>query len=157
MRARLGVEDPEAAVAHAHAARLALLRRYSAKLAYELELHGGSAELDEMPSRYSALLSDALRVPWPRESWLADVDEGFYAACYLRAWALEYAVAGGGSRASGGSWFESAAAGEWVRGLWRRGTAARRARAARGDGGGRARLRRSSPRRSERTAAPVPT
>ena len=56
MRKRLGVEDPEAAVAHARAARLALLRRYAAKLAYELELHGGSAELREMPARYSALL-----------------------------------------------------------------------------------------------------
>ena len=42
MRKRLGVEDAEAAVAQASAARLALLRRYAAKLAYELELHGGS-------------------------------------------------------------------------------------------------------------------
>ena len=52
--------------------------------------HGGlrGARRDAR-SRYSDPLSEALRVPWPRESWLADVDEGFYAACYLRAWALE--------------------------------------------------------------------
>lgn len=121
MRKRLGVEDAGAAVAQARAARLALLRRYAAKLAYELELHGGSAELGEMPSRYSALLSEALRVPWPRESWLADLDQGFYAACYLRAWALESKWRAAVRERHGGSWFESAAAGEWVRDLWRRG------------------------------------
>ena len=56
LRARLGVEDPESAVAHARAVKLVMLRRYSAKLAYELELHGGSAALAEMPGRYAALL-----------------------------------------------------------------------------------------------------
>ena len=121
MEVGLGVEDPEAAVAHARAARLVLLRRYSAKLAYELELHGGSSELDQMPARYAALLGDALRVPWPRESWLADVDEGFYAACYLQAWALEYRWRAAVRERHGESWFESAGAGEWVRGLWRQG------------------------------------
>ncbi|MGH2965642.1 MAG: hypothetical protein ACRDMH_09720 [Solirubrobacterales bacterium] len=121
MQVGLGVEDPEAAVAHARAASLALVRRYSAKLAYELELHGGSSELDQMPARYAALLGDALRVPWPRESWLADVDEGFYAACYLQAWALEYRLRAAVRERHGEGWFESAGAGEWVRGLWRQG------------------------------------
>jgi hypothetical protein len=121
MRKRLGVEDLEAAVAQAHAARLVLLRRYSAKLAYELELHGDSAKLEGMPSRYSALLGEALGVPWPQESWLADVDQGFYAACYLRAWALESRWRAAVRERHGESWFESPAAGEWVRGLWRRG------------------------------------
>ncbi|HEY7150126.1 MAG TPA: hypothetical protein VH391_00415 [Solirubrobacterales bacterium] len=121
MRERLGVADVDAAVAQADAARLALLRRYSAKLAYELELHGGSTDFDEMPGRYAAVLGDALRVPWPRESWLADVDEGFYAACYLQAWALEARWRAAVREAHGESWFERAAAGEWVRGLWRQG------------------------------------
>ena len=83
------MEDPEPAAAHARAFKLVLVRRYAAKLAYELELHGDSAALDEMPARYAELLTEALRIPWPRASWLADVDGGFYAACYLRAWALE--------------------------------------------------------------------
>ena len=69
--------------------KLVFLRRYAAKLAYELELHGPAAALGEMPARYSELLGEAVRVAWPRVSWLADVDDGFYAACYLRAWALE--------------------------------------------------------------------
>jgi hypothetical protein len=121
MRDRLGVGDPETAVAQARAAKLALLRRYSAKLAYELELHGGSVELDEMPTRYSGLLGEALEVPWPRESWLADVDQGFYAACYLRAWALESRWRAAIRERFGETWFGSAAAGEWIKGLWGRG------------------------------------
>jgi hypothetical protein len=108
-------------VAQARAAKLALLRRYSAKLAYELELHGGSVELDEMPTRYSGLLGEALEVPWPRESWLADVDQGFYAACYLRAWALESRWRAAIRERFGEAWFGSAAAGEWIKGLWGRG------------------------------------
>jgi hypothetical protein len=121
MRERLGVEDADAAVAQAEAARLTLLRRYSAKLAYELELHGGSKELDEMPERYADLLGGALRVPWPGESWLADVDPGFYAACYLQAWALESRWRAEIRKRHGDGWFESADAGAWVRALWRRG------------------------------------
>ena len=31
----------------------------------------------------------ALRVDWPQATWLSDVDPFFYAARYLRAWALE--------------------------------------------------------------------
>jgi hypothetical protein len=98
-----------------------LLRRYSAKLAYELELHGGSSEFGEMPARYAAHLGDALGVPWPQESWLADVDQGFYAACYLQAWTLESRWRAVARERHGEHWFESADAGEWVRGLWRRG------------------------------------
>jgi hypothetical protein len=121
MRERLGVEDAEAAVAQARAARLILLRRYSAKLAYELELHGSLGGLGEMPARYASLLGEALGVPWPRESWLADVDEGFYAACYLQAWALESRWRAAVRECHGEVWFKSADAGEWVRGLWRAG------------------------------------
>ena len=121
LRERLAVEDPLPAVAQARASRLLLLRRYAAKLAYELELHGSPSRLEEMPARYSELLTAALRVPWPRDSWLADVDEGFYAACYLQAWALEARWRAALREAYGEDWFESAAAGEWLRGLWHEG------------------------------------
>ncbi len=89
LRRRLGLENPGPAAAHARAVKLLFVRRYAAKLAYELELHGPSASLSAMPGRYAQLLTEATRVPWPRTTWLADVDGGFYAACYLRAWALE--------------------------------------------------------------------
>jgi hypothetical protein len=117
----LGVDDAEPAVAHARAFELVMLRRYAAKLAYELELHGASVALSEMQSRYSELLTDAIRVPWPPASWLADVDGGFYAACYLRAWALETHWRAALEERFGPRWFSSPDAGEWLRSLWRRG------------------------------------
>ncbi len=118
---RLGVAHPGPAVEHARALRLVMLRRYSAKLAYELDLHSESAVLAEMPGRYAEHLGEAIRVPWPRASWLADVDDGFYAACYLRAWALETHWRGELEERFGERWFASPEAGKWLRGLWRHG------------------------------------
>jgi hypothetical protein len=116
----LGI-DGDAAIEHARAARLVMLRRYSAKIAYEVELHGPGADLDRMPDRYSELLGDAVGVPWPRENWLSDVDSGFYAACYLRAWALEVEWRAELGERFGEDWFERAEAGAWLRGLWSQG------------------------------------
>jgi hypothetical protein len=121
LRERLGVADPGPAVDHARAVRLVMLRRYSAKLAYELDLHAESAQLAQMPRQYAEHLGEAVRVPWPRASWLADVDEGFYAACYLRAWALETHWRAALEERFGERWFASGEAGGWLRGLWRHG------------------------------------
>jgi hypothetical protein len=117
----LGADGAEAAIEHARASRLVFLRRYSAKIAYEVELHGPNADLAEMPQRYARLLSERIGVEWPRETWLSDVDPGFYVGCYLRAWALEVdwrAELGG---RFGDEWFASEDAGAWLRGLWGRG------------------------------------
>ena len=121
LRQRLRMEDPGPAAAHARALKLVFVRRYAAKLAYELELHGPSPTLSEMPGRYADLLTEAIRVPWPRAAWLADVDGGFYAACYLRAWTLETHWRAALRQRFGPSWFASADAGEWLRSLWRHG------------------------------------
>ncbi len=121
LRTRLGLEDPEPAAAHGRAVNLVMLRRYAAKLAYELALHGPSPALEEMPRRYADLLTQAVRVPWPGESWLADVDGGFYAACYLRAWMLETHWRAALRERFGAAWFASPDAGQWLRSLWREG------------------------------------
>ena len=118
---RIGVKDPQPAVGHARAAKLVMLRRYAAKLAYELELHGAPAELGRMPGRYAELLTEATRIPWPSTDWLADVDGGFYAACYLRAWALETEWRAALEERFGSRWFDSPDAGEWLQALWSRG------------------------------------
>jgi hypothetical protein len=121
LRDRLGVGDPAPVVEHSGVFRLVMLRRYSAKLAYELDLHGEGTDLERMSERYAELLSDAVRVPWPRASWLADVDDGFYAACYLRAWALETHWRAALEERFGERWFASREAGAWLRELWRHG------------------------------------
>jgi hypothetical protein len=117
----LGAAEPDAAVAHARAARLVMLRRYSAKIAYEIELHGPNADLDAMQDRYVELLGEGVGIPWPREPWLSDVDPGFYAACYLRAWALEVSWRAALRERFGERWFQRPEAGDWLRGLWAQG------------------------------------
>jgi hypothetical protein len=57
--------------------KLFLIRRYAAKLSYELELHSG-ASLEAVPERYAQLLSTAVGVPCPPSDCLEDVDGGFY-------------------------------------------------------------------------------
>ncbi len=89
------------------------LRRYAAKLAYELELHGGGGagaadtRTDGLAERYAELLGGALAIEWPTETYLADVDPGFYCACYLRAWALETHLRSHLRERFGPAWFES--------------------------------------------------
>ena len=117
----LGVHGAEAAIEHAQAARLIMLRRYSAKIAYEVELHAPGADLSAMPERYSTLLGDRIGVPWPQETWLSDIDPSFYVACYLRAWALEVDWRGAMVERFGDAWFEQADAGAWLRSLWAQG------------------------------------
>jgi hypothetical protein len=121
LREVLGVEDPDAAVSHARAARLLMLRRYSAKIAYEVELHGPGIELDSMRSRYVELLSERVGVAWPAEPWLSDIDPGFYVACYLRAWALERSWRRALRERFGESWFLRPEAGKWLLALWGQG------------------------------------
>jgi hypothetical protein len=121
LRGVLGAADGDGVVLHARAVKLFFLRRFAAKIAYELELHGGGAELDAMPERYAQLIGDATRVQWTPTTWLEDVDGGFYVACYLRAWALEAKWRVALRERFGESWFSDPAAGEWLIGLWRRG------------------------------------
>lgn len=115
----LNIDDSSALAAHARAYRLVYLRRYTAKIAYELELHGtDSGGWDALADRYAELLGEALGIEWPRENFVADVDPGFYSACYLRAWALETHLRSYLRDRFGPSWFDSAQAGEVLRGLW---------------------------------------
>lgn len=119
---RLGVDDADEMAAYARAHRLIYLRRYAAKLAYELDLHTQpEAGDEEHAERYATLLGDALKVSWSPVTFLADVDPGFYCACYLRAWALETHLRAHLRERYGAAWFESRDAGEELVGLWREG------------------------------------
>ena len=103
------------------ASKFVFLRRYASKLSYELELHGGTRPLSEMPGLYAGLLSDAVGVEWPVATYLADVDAGYYAANYLRAWAFETHLRSVLVERFGPEWFRSAEAGALLRRLWREG------------------------------------
>ena len=114
---RLGVADPEPVVEQARASKLIFLRRYSAKLAYELELQG-EGDVDGLDELYARRLSEAVHVDWPRANWLNDVDPFFYCAAYLRAWALETHLRRELQERFGELWFEDPGAGALLRELW---------------------------------------
>jgi hypothetical protein len=118
---RLGVADPAPLAEHARAIRLIYLRRYAAKLTYELELHSTGAQPHALSGRYAELLGRALQVDWPPELFLQDVDPGFYCVCYLQAWALEAYLRTHLRERYGAAWFDSPEAGALLRELWREG------------------------------------
>lgn len=123
LRRRLGVEDRDGTVAaHARASRLVYLRRYAAKLSYELIAHGDEPPGDALlAGAYARSLSGALRVAWPEATYLSDMDPGFYVAAYLRAWALETHLRGWLRDRFGAEWFAVPEAGAALRELWRDG------------------------------------
>ena len=117
----LGSGDGERVTAHSRAVKLFFLRRYAAKILYELELHGPEPDLAAMPERYAELLGGASRVEWTPRTWIEDVDDAFYVACYLRAWALEARWRAALTDRFGEQWFAQPGAGEWLTELWSRG------------------------------------
>ena len=99
---------------------LFFVRRYSAKLLYELEFHGNGS-LDEMSKRYVELLGDALKVEPNPANYLTDIDGGFYASSYLRSWALEAQLREFLREKFGETWITRREAGSLLRELWAEG------------------------------------
>lgn len=114
----LDVRDPRAVVEHSRAAKLVLLRRYAAKLLYEIELHDAPPDPRALRATYARRLGAALQLDWPEATWLSDVDPFFYAARYLRAWALEAELAEELVDAHGPEWFTEPEAGTKLLELW---------------------------------------
>jgi hypothetical protein len=100
--------------------KLYFLRRYAAKLLYELRLHRGGAWAVHR-TEYAGLLGLLTGVITPDERYLADVDDGLYAAKYLRAWQLEGSLATTLRDRFGPTWWRSPDAGKLLRSLWRDG------------------------------------
>jgi hypothetical protein len=93
------------------------VRRYCAKLLYELELFTTNDPLP-MQSRYVELLGDAQKIQPSPVDWLADVDPDFYVTRYLRAWAFESQLSFHLRERFGNEWFASREAGSLLRELW---------------------------------------
>jgi hypothetical protein len=97
-----------------------LVRRYSAKLLYELEFHTAS-DLTALGPRYVELLTDATKVEPAGVDYLGDIDDAFYASQYLRAWALEAQLRAYFRERFGNAWFSKREAGSLLRELWAEG------------------------------------
>ncbi len=100
--------------------KLYFLRRYAAKLLYELRLHRGG-DWTVHRAEYAGLLGLLTGVRTPDTGYLADVDDGLYAARYLRAWLFEASVSESLRDRFGATWWRTAEAGEWLRTTWRAG------------------------------------
>jgi hypothetical protein len=101
--------------------RFYMLRRYSAKLTYEIEFYkrgGIASDRNTLRGRYSRLLEDELRFPYPAERYLDDFDRGFYVAQYLQAWIWEVQLRRHLEHEFGEAWFTQKRAGDFLRELW---------------------------------------
>ena len=87
-------------------AHLAMLRRYAAKLRYELELYGAPT-IALGAEAYAPLLTEATGFRYAPEDALLDLDDGFYAARYLRAWQLEALLAASLTERFDADWFRN--------------------------------------------------
>ena len=117
---RLDVPRPAEFVSEGATGLLYLVRRYSAKLLYELELHS-AADPVPLQKRYVEILGDALKIEPSPTDYLADVDPGFYCTEYLRAWAFETQLKRFLREKFGRAWFTRRDAGSLLRELWSEG------------------------------------
>jgi hypothetical protein len=117
---RLDFSRPHAFAAEGATQLLWTVRRYCAKLLYELEFHTAD-DLPALRPRYVELLSDALKVSPSATDYLADMDQGFYASQYLRAWAFEAQLRAYLRERFGNAWFSRRDAGSLLRELWAEG------------------------------------
>jgi hypothetical protein len=122
--AKLDDESLKRAIRLGVAERLYLLRRYAAKLLFEIEWHSG--ELKGPPSEaYRRLLSRAYGfelTPEDGQRYLVDHDDFFYSADYFRAWFLAAQLEQYLTTYYGPRWWESKEAGRYLKALWAYGT-----------------------------------
>src|SRR5215208_1492788 len=114
---RLDFPRADEFAAEGAAGLLFFVRRYCAKLLYELEFHAAD-DPTTMSSRYVELLGDALKVEPSAIDYLGDIDSGFYVSSYLRSWAFESQLRDFLREEFGSDWFARREAGSLLRELW---------------------------------------
>jgi hypothetical protein len=114
---RLDVPRPGDLARDGAVSLLYFVRRYAAKLLYEIEFFQ-SDDVKPMRSRYAEILGDALKLPVNPESYLDDIDGSFYVIGYLRSWAFEAQLREFLRGELGNEWFARRDAGDLLRELW---------------------------------------
>jgi hypothetical protein len=99
-----------------------LFRRYTAKLRYELELWSDFEHASAYADTYERRVSDASGFRYPRAGFLADMDDGFYSADYLRAWIRAAQVRAALRARIGDDWWRRSETGNFLRELFAQGT-----------------------------------
>jgi hypothetical protein len=101
---------------------LLLFRRYAAKLDYELELWADFPRAPDYAPTYAERLRAATGFRYRPDGYLADMDDGFYSADYLRAWIRAAQLRSFLRERFGAGWWQEPATGEFLRGLFAEGT-----------------------------------
>jgi hypothetical protein len=114
---RLDFPKPEEFAAESAANLLFFVRRYCAKLLYELEFHEAE-DVEALRPRYVEVLGDALKIEPSPVDYLGDIDPGFYVTSYIRSWAFEAQVRTHLRSELGNAWFARREAGSLLRELW---------------------------------------
>jgi hypothetical protein len=95
------------------------IRRYCGRLRYELMLHdSANVRSEHLAQTYAQLQTEATAFRRSPELYLWDVDDGFYAAAYLRAWVFEIGLREHLRTRYGRRWWASRHAGDELIDLW---------------------------------------
>jgi hypothetical protein len=117
LRRRLDMPRPDEYAIEGATGLLYFVRRYAAKLLYELEFFVAD-DITTMKPRYVDILADALKIEPSETDYLADIDGGFYVTEYLRSWAFEAQLRDFLREKFGNDWFARRDAGGLLRELW---------------------------------------
>lgn len=90
------------------------LRRYCAKLNYEIELYGGGVSWDSLPDLYVDELTRATTFQYQPADAFVDVDPHYYAVRYLRAWQLQALITETLVERYDVDWWRNPRAGPWL-------------------------------------------
>jgi hypothetical protein len=99
-----------------------LFRRYEAKLRFELDFWSRFADDGGSADGYAEYLTEATGIAYRRDSYLSDMDAGFYSADYLRAWVRSAQLKEHLRKEIGADWWRNPQTGELLTGLFREGT-----------------------------------
>jgi hypothetical protein len=98
------------------------LRRYCAKLIYEVQAYGGAAGWDELPDLYVEGLTAATTFKYRPADAFVDFDPRYYSTRYIRAWQLQAQINDALVSRFNEDWYRNPSAGPWmVSDLWSEG------------------------------------
>lgn len=116
----MGFKDSADFVRSVMLARLVTVRRYVAKLIFERQLHLDD-DLPNLSELYAELQTDATNFQAQAGEFLFDLDDSFYSASYLRAWAFEVSLRDYLKTRFSSRWWASRRAGSFLKEIWETG------------------------------------
>ncbi len=116
----LGIKDTSEFVRSVMLSRLVTVRRYAAKLKFEEHLHHADKIVDQALV-YADFQTQATSFKTEPGEYLFDLDDSFYSASYLRAWAFEVLLREYLKMKFGMRWWRSLRAGDFLRQIWETG------------------------------------